>query len=250
MRKIIFVLFLIICNMSCSENEKNSDKRQVLLKEYELTENSSLNLEIKQLQESLEVTKDFSEKAELCTKISKFYAQKGDILLTIKYASESVKYLPNQYYSHYLLGKSYILIHRYMDAKNELLLSIKLKPDYAFSHFELGNVFYKLKKYQNAIEEYKLAVSLNNNFYNAYNNLAVLYASLGKYKQSEKVLLQLIDLDPKSAVVYKNLGVLYDVKLKQKTNALKNYKKYLELKPNCPEKKLLKIWIDKLESEK
>lgn len=235
------VIFFIILTLII--NCKERSREEVLKEEWKLSQNALVNTEIKNLHESIKTAKDDFQRAEIHTKIATIQTEKGNVVDSIKSANEAVKFQPNQYMSHYLLGKSYIQAARYDEAIKELLISIDLKGDFALSHFELGNAYYKKFKYSDSIKEYLQAVKIDPKLYEAYNNLGILYNLTNKFNEAEKSFNEVVRLKPKFSKVYKNLGILYETKLLKKPLAVVNYKKYLELRPNAPDRNLVLTWI-------
>ena len=219
------------------------DLQEIMMDEIRLAEGASLNLELNKLRGSLKDAGTDFERAVILAKIASINTEKGNAIEAIKSSQESVKYQPNQYLSHYLLGKSYLQAGRYAEAETALLASIQLKDSFALSHFELGNTYYKLKQYARAETELKTAVRLDNTLYMAHNNLGVVKSLLGKNDDAVRSMETAVGLKPDFATAYKNLGVIYDSKLGNKGQALKNYRKYIEISPNCPERHLILSWI-------
>ncbi len=237
---------LIFSIISCKKSD--AEKREEELRaDQKLTEKSEINTEINNLKEKLKTAANDYERSKICSDISGLYNEKGDIVSTMKNARESIKYQPNEYYPHYLLGKSYLDSGRFSEAETELLTSISLKNDFALSHFELGNVYYKKVRYNDAIAEYKTAIKLDANCYQAYNNMGVVLGFSGKGKEAIDILNKGIKVKPDFPVFYKNLGIIYDTVLKKPKDAAESYEKYLEMRPDCPERKSVEAWIKVLE---
>ncbi len=236
---IISVISLCFVLFSCSKK----DNKELAEQEFKLSENASLNLEIKKLEESIKAVQTDVEKADIYTKIAVINSEKGDVNSLIKSATEAIKYQPNQYMSHYLLGKSYITTGRLNDAVSELEISISIKSNFAPAYFELGNAHYKKYSYPGAKENYRKAVKLDKDLIDAYNNLGVISTITGDLADAEKNLKQCLAINPDYAKAYKNLGILYDTKMKKNSEAISNYNKYLSLRPDCPERGLVKLWI-------
>jgi len=242
MKKILFIyLSLLVVSVFFSCSQKSAD--ELAREQFKLSENASVNLEIKKLRDSLEIAKTDVEKADIYTKMAVINSEKGNVKELIKTATEAIKYQPNQYMSHYLLGKSYIAAGRYNDAVSELEISIDLKNDFAPAYFELGNAQYKKFNYSAAKINYKKAIYYDKDMIDAYNNLGVLLTLSGDLKGAESNLKKCVKMNPDYAKAYKNLGILYDTKMKRGSEAVQNYKKYLSLRPDSPERGLVKLWI-------
>lgn len=240
------VFLVVTLVISCKKSDAEL-REKALHADQLLTEKSEINVEIKKLKDKLQNAPNDYEKSKIYSDISGLYNEKGDTVSTMKNAREAIKYQPNEYYPHYLLGKSYIDAGRYNEAEIELLTSVDLKKDYAPSHFELGNLYYKKMKYNNAINEYKATIKLDEASFQAYNNLGLLLNLTGRSKEAIDTLNQGIKVKPDFPLYYKNLGIIYDTVLKKSGDAVGNYKKYLELRPDCPERKSVEAWIKALE---
>ncbi len=236
---VLLSLLIVSVFISCSKKSES----ELAQKQFKLSENASVNLEIKKLKDSLQTAKTDVEKADIYTKISVINSEKGDVKSLIKTATEAIKYQPNQYMSHYLLGKSYISAGRYSDAVSELNTAISLKSDFAPAYFEMGNAQYKKINYPAAKINYKKAIYYDKDMIDAYNNLGVLSTITGDLGEAERNLKACITMNPDYATSYKNLGILYDTKMKKNAEAVENYNKFLSLRPNCPERGLVKLWI-------
>lgn len=237
-RRLLLCIVPLLILSQCSK-----DNQEMLMEEIKLAENASLNLEINKLRDSLkDATTDF-DRAVIYAKIANINAEKGNVTEAIKTSQESIKYQPNQYLSHYLLGKAYLQAGRYADAESELAVSIELKNTFALSHFELGNVYYKIRQFAKAEKEFKSALGLDNTLFMAHNNLGVIKSLQGRHADAVKSLEAAAQANANFATAYKNLGIIYDSKLNNKALAIKNYRKYIELSPNCPERQQILMWI-------
>ena len=245
----VIAAFLIPLTISCKKSDAEL-RENALRADQAITEQSEINKEIKKLQDQLSGAADDYQRSQLYSRIAGFYNEKGDTTSTMKNAREAIKYQPNEYFAHYILGKSYIDAGRYNESETELLTSIDLKNDFALSHFELGNVYYKKIKYVNALSEYKMAIKLDEQCYQAYNNMGVILSLTGKGRDAVDILKKGIRLKPDFPVYYKNLGIVYDSILKKPKDAAENYSKYLELRPDCPERKSVEAWIELLGGSK
>ena len=243
MKKISLLLTVLvfITVLSCSKsNQEQSEK------EFKLTEKTAMNKQIAELNQSLKTAKTDFEKAEIHTQIALINSEKGNVSASMKSAEEAVKFQPNQYMSHYLLGKSYVGAGRYNDGLAALNKSIELKDNYAPAYFELGNAYYKKFDFNSAKTNYQKAIQYDSKLIDAYNNLGAIQVALGALAEAEKNLMACIRLDPAYAAAYKNLGIMYDTKMGNVSKAVENYNSYLRLRPDCPERNLVKMWISAL----
>jgi len=224
-RNLIIVLIIIISQVFAGCFKKSQE--DLATEQFKISENSSVNMEIKNLKEALKSAGTDVEKAEINTKIAVVLDEKGDVSSMIKAATEAIKFQPNQYMSHYLLGN----------------MSINFKKDFAPAWFEMGNAQYKKLNYPLAKDAYKKAISFDKNMIDAHNNMGVLSTLSGDLNGAEKYLKTCVALNPEYAMAYKNLGILYDTKMKKGPAAVENYTKYLALRPDSPDRRLVKLWI-------
>jgi tetratricopeptide (TPR) repeat protein len=231
--------------LSCSKDSKDLNKA-LSEKEFKLAANAPLNKELADLKNNLKNANTDFERAEIHTRISFINSEKGDVGASMKSAEEAIKFQPNQYMSHYLLGKSYLSAGRYNDAFDELEKAVTMKDNFAPAWFEYGNASYKRFDFPSAKKNYKKAIQHDPSLIDAYNNLAAIQIALGETAEAEKNLAECIRLNPAYAAAYKNLGIMYDTKLSSAAKAVENYRKYLTLRPDCPERNLVKMWISSL----
>jgi tetratricopeptide (TPR) repeat protein len=248
--KIIILIVLIssLLNLSCGKTRDAADN-EMINESVKIAENSTLNREVKKLHNSLKDARNDFERATIYENISVYEAEKGDIHAALKSVNTAIKYQPNLAKAHYIKGLAYLKMSRFEEAENELLTAIQLDNMLAAAHFELGNLYYKKGKPAQAIAEYNLAVKFDDKHYQAYNNISVVYSMVGRNKEAIESLNKVIGLQPQFAKAYKNLGIIYDLRLRDKQKAAENYKTYLKLRPNAPERKVVKIWIASLEGK-
>ncbi len=232
---------IMIFTISCREDKKITEKEII-----SLAQKSGINTEIKRLREKITGAKTDYQRAEIHTDIALLQAEKGNVREASVSALAAIKYQPNQYMSHYVLGKAYIQSGRYDDAEYHLRQSIAIKQDFSLSHFELGNTYYKKQCYSKAIAEYNQTLKYDSLNTDAMNNIGVLCNLLGQYKEAEKNFEKVIEIKPEYSAAYKNLAIINDLRLKNKVKAVGYYKKYLSLRPDCPERSLVKSWIQQL----
>ena len=225
------------CKKSDSELLKNETKKAM---------NAEINKKLAMLKERLGRAETDSQRAEIYVQIAEIQSDKGDHVSSIKSSTNAIKYQPNEYRSHYILGKSFLAAGRYDEAERELVTSIELNDSFAPAHFELGNTYYKKKDYTGSLQQYRDTVRFDPQHYEAYNNMGVLYSLMDDPRKSVESFSSAARLKPDFASVYKNMGIMYDLYLKDSKSAIENYRKYLNLRPNGRDRRLVKSWIDKL----
>ena len=116
-------------------------------------------------------------------------------------------------------------------------------------YFNMGNLFAERKQYTEALESYRKAVEKNPNNYRALTNLGWILMELERYDEAETTLKKALKYNRRSAETYLNLGTLYSKDPTKRTEAITNYSRFLELKPNSPLRKTVVENIRKLEGE-
>ena len=116
-------------------------------------------------------------------------------------------------------------------------------------YFNMGNLFAERKQYTEALESYRKALEKNPNNYRALTNLGWILMELERYDEAETTLKKALKYNRRSAETYLNLGTLYSKDPTKRTEAIVNYSRFLELKPNSPLRKTVVENIRKLEGE-
>ncbi|TAL34461.1 MAG: tetratricopeptide repeat protein [Spirochaetes bacterium] len=239
-------LAALVCSLAFFSPACKKGEKAILEDNWKLSEKAAMNQELNKLRDSLSGAKDDFERASIHRKIAQIESEKGDAAGSMKSALESIKYYPNGPEAHYLLGKTYLASGRFRDAENELATAIELDPKLAPAHFEMGNFHYKMRNYPAAIASYTSAVELDGTNFQAYNNMGVMFYQTGNAARAEQSLKKVMELKPDYASAYKNLGILYELKMGDNAGALAQYRKYLEVRPNAPDRAAVRLWIQKL----
>jgi tetratricopeptide (TPR) repeat protein len=116
-------------------------------------------------------------------------------------------------------------------------------------YFNMGNLFAELKQYIEAIESYRKAVEKNSNNYRALTNLGWVLTELERYNEAEIALKEALKYNRRSAETYLNLAALYSKDTNKRAEAIANYNRFLELKPNSPLGETVMENIKKLEQK-
>jgi len=116
-------------------------------------------------------------------------------------------------------------------------------------YFNMGNLFAELKQYSEALDAYQKAVDNNPSNYRAYTNLGWVLMILDRDDEAEAALQEALKYNRRSAETYLNLATLYSKDPNKKTEAIANYNRFLELKPNSPLQETVVENIGKLEQK-
>ena len=127
----------------------------------------------------------------------------------------------DQYWVHFLRGRSHLKLQNYDKAINDFNLSLLINRVSPACHLYLGMAFHNKKDFKNAETNYKLAISGQENYIEAMSNLGKLYSDFGLYKKAEEYLKKAIKINSEFPASYNFLGALSDAQ-----NDYENAKKY------------------------
>lgn len=161
----------------------------------------------------------------------------------------NLKFAPNSYKLHYLLGNYYLDMGNIDLAFNEYEKALEFDNNFMFSkinvkyyedaykgnnlifaklNHNLGVILNKRNYIQEAQESFKKAIELNPGLVESYNDLGLLYIKNNELDKAEEILNAGLEANPKFEKIYYNLGVIY-VQKNDRTKALKYWNKALEL---------------------
>lgn len=98
-------------------------------------------------------------------------------------------------------------------------------------HYELALRYKESGDYDKAIAELQAAIKANPKFAKGYNQLGILYGKVSLYDKAAESFKRAVELDPSFASAHYNLGVLYQAHLNAPADAVRAYRRYLELGP-------------------
>jgi Tfp pilus assembly protein PilF len=141
-------------------------------------------------------------------------------------------------------------IQYYREAKAYFQKVVEQDPTYAQAYFNLALTQALLGECGEAIQNFQRA--LDQQFQPADRLLVTYHAArarcfeqLGRWAESAAEYEALIRLMPDNGTFYLNVGQAY-VRSEQYDKALEAYRKFLQLEPNAPEAKQVRVEIDKL----
>lgn len=162
---------------------------------------------------------------------------------------------------HYQLGEVYQWMQQWERAAESFKKAIELDDNLYKAHYRLGAVYQAMDNPQEALQKYTDALMRNGKFFDAYRELGSLYLDYDFVPQAEQVLQEgikaLVGHGDELAVLHSRLGAVYSEK-KQYEEAISQFRKALELKPNMVDamfslgwnysyvnKENAKIWLQK-----
>jgi len=171
---------------------------------------------------------DYNKSIEICNKLIKKKPQlKTRILKTLRKAEaqillkEADALFDKEKYDE-AIKKYRMILTKYKDIEPSVLKVIKIS---------LANAYIQIKKYKKAESLVKSVLAKEKNYIPALSSLERIYRETGRGDEAAKIVKKLENLRGKDATLYYKEGLNYEIKGKYK-NALKLYKKALEIDPN------------------
>ncbi|MGK5092672.1 tetratricopeptide repeat protein [Deltaproteobacteria bacterium TL4] len=106
------------------------------------------------------------------------------------------------------LGKTYLELEQWEQAKESLNLALELDPDHATAHYNLGTVWLKQRNPNLAIPHLLQSIKINPNNVEGLNNLGVAYLQLGFFPQAKLTFQAVLTLSPTHPDALQNLRFL------------------------------------------
>ena len=95
-------------------------------------------------------------------------------------------------------------------------------------------MYFELNNYDKALADYKKAFALNPNYVTAIDNIGAIFGLRAQYDSALFYLNIALQKNPGYIPSYRNRG-LVNLELKRNEDAIKDFKKILELNPNDPD---------------
>ena len=180
-----------------------------------------------------------TNKKDLIPKIMKIMNDKK-IQDPIKKLLDLEKKFPSDIPLKQAIGQSYLQKGENTEALNYMKEALKIEPNNYSTHFNLGRVYQKFKKFDEAIKFYKKSVSINKKFKEGYNILGDIYFNKKDFKTAIDYYKNSFDIDKSKDNVFAILRLgqclLSEYSLKNEKSLLKDAKAYYEfankLEPN------------------
>ena len=104
------------------------------------------------------------------------------------------------------LGKTYVAMGRFEEAKESYLRAVELAPNSAELHNDLGGVFSRLKENSKALTAYRTALKIKPNFPPALSNIGVIYLDDGECEKAIGEFGKALSIDGRYFHAHLNLG--------------------------------------------
>lgn len=142
------------------------------------------------------------------------------------------------------LGTMYFIQKNFDEAENSFLEALKVNPDYSVALISLGRLRIVLKNFDGSIEALTHAVKVQPTSAQANYFLGEAYLQVKLGSKAVPYLYEAIRLDPSGmAEAHLRLAALYNAR-DMKDKAAAEYEAFLKQRPDYPDKKKLKQYIE------
>jgi len=121
------------------------------------------------------------------------------------------------------------------------------------SNFEawaaLGNLYYDANMAEKAVEHYQKALELRPNDLHVQTDMATMMRSQGDSEGAVKLLDKVVSQDSNFTQAWFNLGVIHTFDLKNNSEAVHAWTRYLALDPNSPHAEAITKELERLKAE-
>lgn len=164
-----------------------------------------------------------------------------DSIITLQ---ELVAADPHDFQAWVELGTVYLFKQKYDDSEQAYLKSTTERPAFFLGQLNLGRLRVMRKNYEGAIEPLTAAVNIQANSADANHYLGEAYLQIKKGSKAVGYLNEAIKLDPVGkADLHLRLATLYNA-VGMKDKAALEYEEFLKKKPDYPDGKKLREYID------
>ncbi len=159
---------------------------------------------------------------------------------TIKVGSQLLQKGDGSYQTIIKLGQAYYRLKNYMCCL-ETLAGMEQMQQNETSYYYMALSYKALKKYNKAIENFELAINdgISPAIPSYYGEMAGSYQETKRFKKAVQHYERGLTFAERPLLLY-SLATLYDTELKNKTKAVKYYKKYLSTNPPA----LQQVYVD------
>lgn len=151
---------------------------------------------------------------------------------------------PHDFQAWAELGTIYLFKQKYVESENAYVKSVTERPTFFLGQLNLGRLRMLRKNYEGAIEPFTAALKINAASADANYYLGEAYLQIKKGSKAVGYLYEAIKLDPVGkADAHLRLATLYNA-AGMKDKAAVEYEEYLKKKPDYPEARKLREYIE------
>lgn len=180
----------------------------------------------------------FSDSSNYPLRIGHNYLRYHNYNEAIKAFSKAIKKDPNDYSAWYSRAIAYQKAGLLEKAVKDFLKTKELNPELMNTETNLADAYLKLKNYKAAEDIFKKVLSYNSKNAHAWSELGIIQAKHKQYMASIESFTNALKVQSDSAQSTKNFGIYYSrglayQRMGMQLKAIEDYKKALELKPEC-----------------
>ncbi len=128
--------------------------------------------------------------------------------------------------------------------------SSKMEPQNARGWINLGNALMDAQRFGEAVDAYEKGLALEPKNVPVLVDQGTCYRGIGRFDKAVEQYRKALRIDPNFPNGHRNLGVVLGFDLNKRTEAIKEFKRYLELVPNGPDAESARKALQELESQK
>ncbi len=132
----------------------------------------------------------------------------------------------------------------------QLRQSAKASPKKAEVWTALGDALMDSQQFGEAINAYQKALALNPTNVSVRVDMGTCYRGVGQFDKAVEEYRKALTIDPNFAYGHRNLGVVLAADLHDGAGAIKEFRRYLELRPDAPDAAETNRLIQKLSATK
>jgi len=128
--------------------------------------------------------------------------------------------------------------------------AVKADPKNVNAWIQLGNMLMDTSRFNEAVEAYQKALEIDPKNADVRVDMGTCYRNSGKPDIAVKEYRKALEINPNHAFGHLNLAVVLAGDLKDKSQAIKEFEKYLQLAPNAQNAEQIRQEIQKLKTSK
>ncbi len=180
----------------------------------------------------------FSDSSNYPLRIGHNYLHYQNYDEAIKAFSKAIKKTPNDYSAWYSRAVAYQKAGMPNKAIKDFIKTEELNPTLMNKETNLADTYMQMKNYKAAEKTYKKVLSYNSKNAHAWSELGIIQAKHKQYMASIESFTNVLKIQSDSAQSAKNYGIWYSRALAYQRmgmlpEAIEDYKKALELNPEC-----------------
>lgn len=157
--------------------------------------------------------------------------EEGALQLAKRNADAGLKVDPNLSKAHVALSSFYDQEGNKQEALNEIAKALTLDPTNVTTLFFQAQIYWRMNRFSDAEQIYHRILDQRPNHWSAYNELGCVLLQEGRYREALSVFRAESIVNPRAYLAFSNLGDA-SFKLGNLDDAMSNYKKSLDLRPN------------------